>query len=175
LASLLAGFVGRLRRRGECLHQGRFGQQLADQFFRAGLAVHVGHQVGELAACFQQLAQRVDLARDRRRREVIHALEGEVDRHVAFAGERVGHLHRDARLHGLQAFVEIVDVDVEELAVGHRRQRLGGLAGQIGQHAHDEGQLDLFLGAVDFDVVLDLHPRRTIARDEFLATLFAHD
>ena len=34
-----------------------------------------------------------------------------------------------ARLHGLHAGVEVVDVDLEELAVSHRGQRLGRLAG----------------------------------------------
>ena len=49
------------------------------------------------------------------------------------------------------------------------RQRLGRLARQVRHHAHDERQLDLLLRAVDLDVVLDLHARRAVARDEFLA------
>ena len=48
------------------------------------------------------------------------------------------------------------------------------LAGKIRHHAHHERQLDLLLGAVQLDVVLDLHARRTIARDEFLTTLLGH-
>jgi hypothetical protein len=74
-----------------------------------------------------------------------------------------------ARLHGLHARVEVVDVDFEELAVGHRRQRVGGLARQVGQHPHHEGQLDLLLGAVDLDVVFDLDTGGAVAGDELLA------
>ena len=107
-------------------------------------------------------------------REVVHALEGDVDVQVALAGQGVGHLEGDPRLHRLQAVVEVVDVDLQELAVGHRRQRLGGLAGQVRHHAHHEGQLDLLLGAVELDVVLDLDPRRPVAGDELLAALFGH-
>ena len=75
---------------------------------------------------------------------------------------------RGARLQRLHPAVEVVDVDVEELAIGDRRQRLRRLARQIGQHAHHEGQLNLLLRAVQLDVVLDLHARRAIARDELL-------
>ena len=82
-------------------------------------------------------------------------------------GERVRHLEGDARLHRLHAAVEVVDVDLEELAVGDRRQRLGRLAGEVGQHAHHERQLDLLLRAVELDVVLDLHARGAVAGDEF--------
>jgi hypothetical protein len=66
------------------------------------------------------------------------------------------------------------DVDLEELAVGDRRKRVGRLARQVGQHTHHERKLDLLLGAVDLNVVFDLHPRRAIACDELLATLLAH-
>src|SRR5690606_21549337 len=48
--------------------------------------------------------------------------------------------------------------------------QVGGVgAGQVRHHAHHERDLDLLLRAVDLDVVLDLHPRRPVARDEFLA------
>ncbi|MNH27513.1 hypothetical protein D3C79_876280 [compost metagenome] len=77
-------------------------------------------------------------------------------------------------LHGLEARVEVVDVDFQELAFGHRRQRLGRLAREVGHDAHDERQLDLLFGAVELDVILDLHPRRAIARNEFLRTGVRH-
>src|SRR6185437_2522722 len=105
---------------------------------------------------------------DGRRGEVVHALERDVDLHVALAGQRVRHADRDARLHRLHALVEIVDVDVHELAVIDRRQRLFRVAGEVGQHAHHERDLHLLLGAIDFDVVLDLYARGTVAWDEFL-------
>jgi hypothetical protein len=146
-------------------------QQLVDQAFGTGLAVHVGLQVGKLGARLEQPAERLDLAGHGGRREVIDALEGDVDHELALARQRVGHGEGHARLDRLHAFVEVVDVDVEELAVGHRRQCLGGLAGQIGKNTHDERQLDLFLRAVDFHVVFDLHAWRPVAGDEFLAAV----
>jgi len=68
----------------------------------------------------------------------------------------VRHGERHARLHGLHAAVEVVDVDVEELPLVNARQRLGGLARQIGEHAHHERQLDLLLCPVQLHVVFDL-------------------
>ncbi len=127
-----------------------------------------------MGARFEQLVQRVDLARHGGGAEVVHAFKGDVQAQVAFAGQLVGHVERDAWLHGLEARVEVVDIHFEELAIGHGCQRLGGLAGEVRHDAHDEGQLDLFLGAVKLDVVLDLHSRRTVARDEFLRTLLRH-
>src|SRR5690606_24250912 len=106
--------------------------------------------------------------------EVVHALEGDVQAQVTFAGQGVGHVEGHARLHRLEARVEVVDVDLEELAIGHGRQWFGGLAGEIGHHAHDEGQLDLFLGAVEFHVIFDLYPRRAVACDEFLTAGDSH-
>src|ERR1700712_2826650 len=91
---LLSGVVGLLGG-GQAAEQGRIGEYLGHQLLGAGLAVPVGDQVRELLACLEQLVERVDLGRDRRRREVVHALEGDVDRDVAFAGERVGHLEGD--------------------------------------------------------------------------------
>jgi hypothetical protein len=147
----------------------RVAHQAADQFFSATLAVHVGHQIRQLLARFEQLAQSTDLLGDGRRREVVHVLECQVDADVAFACERVGHVECDARLHRLHARVEVVDVDLEELAVGHRGQGIGRLARQVRHHTHHEGQLDLLLGAINLDVVLDLNAWGAIAGDELLA------
>ena len=87
------------------------------QLLGAGLAVHVGDEVGELRARLQQLVERVDLARHGGGREVVHALEGELDVEIALAGQRVGHLEGDARLHRLEALVEVVHVDLDGLAL----------------------------------------------------------
>ena len=53
------------------------------------------------------------------------------------------------------------------------RQRLGGLARRSRHPAQDEGQLTLLFGTVEFEVVLDLHPRRTIA-DSIMTPLIHH-
>jgi hypothetical protein len=122
----------------------------------------------------EQLVERVHLAGDGGRGEIVHALERDVDAQVALPGQCVRHAERDAGLHRLHAFVEVVDVDGEELALVHRRQRLLRIAGKIRHHAHDEWDLNLFLRPIELDVVLDLHARRTIAGDEFLTAWFGH-
>ncbi len=103
-----------------CRSAGSFSA-LAISSSAPALAVHVGQQVRELCARLQQLVQGIDLARHRGRGEVVHALEREVHAQVAFAGQGVRHLEGDPRLHGLHPVVEVVDVDLQHLAVGHRR------------------------------------------------------
>jgi hypothetical protein len=76
----------------------------------------------------KQLVERFDLARDRRGREVIHALEGQIHVQVPLARQGVRDLERHARLHRLHAFVEVVHGHFEELAVRHLRQRLDRVA-----------------------------------------------
>ena len=159
--------------RATCSSAGSFST-LRDQLFGAGLAVHVGDQVRKLRARLEQLVQRIDLAGDRRGREVVHALERDVDRQVALAGQRVRHAERDARLHRLHALVEIVDVDVEELALVDGGSGSFASPRQVGHDAHDERDLHLLLRAVQLDVVFDLHARRAVARDEFLTAGFGH-
>src|SRR5688572_22335406 len=169
---LRGGFF--LFRRRQRLQESRILQQFAHQLLGSALAVHVGDQVGELLSRLQQLAEGIDLARDRRRREVVHALEGQLDAEVPFAGERVRHLEGGTRLHRLHPAVEVVDVDLQELPIGDRRQRLRGLPRQVGEDAHHERQLDLLLGAIQLHVVLDLDARRTVARDELLTASLCH-
>src|SRR5678816_4893041 len=65
----------RLARIGQRLEQRLVLDDLGDQLLGAGLAVHVGDQIGQLLARVEQLLQAVDLLRHRRRREVVHALE----------------------------------------------------------------------------------------------------
>src|SRR5579871_252217 len=97
------------------LQQRRIVQYLRDQFLRSGLAIHVSHEIGQLRARLEQLAERVNLARHGCRREVIHALEREVHAQLALPGQRVGYAEGDPGLHGFHALVEVVDVDREEL------------------------------------------------------------
>src|SRR6266404_9005696 len=49
---------------GERFQQRGIVQDLRDQLFGAGLAVHVGNEIRQLGPRFQQLAERVDLARN---------------------------------------------------------------------------------------------------------------
>src|SRR5688572_6911659 len=57
LIGVCSGLVGRLRRLAEGLQQRGVLQDLRDQLFGAALAVHVGHEVGQLVARFEQLLQ----------------------------------------------------------------------------------------------------------------------
>src|SRR6185437_10086249 len=63
-------------------HELRVGQELLQRIFGRRLAVHVAEQVGELLARLQQLGGRRDLARDRRRREIVHLAELDLDRQL---------------------------------------------------------------------------------------------
>ena len=64
--------------------------------------------------------------------------------------------------------------DIGKLAIGSGRfWHLGGIARQVGQHAHDEGQLDLPLRVIGV-FVGNLHSRWAIALNEFLAGIRAH-
>src|SRR5262249_16760125 len=122
----------------------------------------------------EQFVQRIHLARDGCRAEVIHVLERDVHAQIAFASERIGNLEGHARLDRLQTAVEIIDIDIQKLSIRHRGQGLRRLAGQVREHGHDEWQLDLLLGPVDFHVILDLHARCAIAGDELLTAFFGH-
>src|SRR3954469_5041833 len=180
-ASRLARLVrrrlgGRARGRGQRLEEGRVLQQILHPLLGRRLPVHVGQEVGQLRARLEQLAQRLDLARHRRGREVVHALEGDVDAELRLAGQRVRDAERHPRLHRLHAVVEVVDVDIEHLPLVDGRQLVPvrRLARQVGHDAHDEGQLDLLLRPVDLDVVLDLHARRAVPSDELLTLILRH-
>jgi hypothetical protein len=126
------------------LEQCRIVQDLGDQVFGARLAVHVSDQVRELLARFEQLVQRVDLARNGRGREVVHAFERDVDGHVALAGQRVWHAERDARLHRLHALVEVVDVDSSGTCARRPWQRFLRIAAEIAMTPMTNGTWTFF-------------------------------
>src|SRR5690606_32262394 len=120
--------------------------------------------------------QRLYFAGHRVRQEVVHAVEGQIDVELTFAGQGVIHLERHARLQRLHAFVEVVDVDFQELTLVDGWQIFHRLANQIGHNAHHKRQLKFAFCAVDLYVVLDLHAGSTVACDEFLSTVtHCHD
>ena len=82
--------------------------------------------------------------------------------------------HADARLDRRHAVVEIVHVEFEELAVGDLGLfDAGSVAGEIGHHAHHEGQLDEPLGVVGI-FVGDVDARSAIAANELLSAVGRH-
>src|SRR3984893_2634140 len=81
-------------------HQLRIGQQFAQRLLRRDLAVHVAGQIGELLSRLEQLGKRRHLSRDRRRLEVRHLVEAQIDAHLlrGIVGELVFDPEADAGL-----------------------------------------------------------------------------
>jgi hypothetical protein len=146
---------------------------LLDQVFSLCAPVHIGEEVGELRAGFEKLAQRLHLAGDGFRGEVIHLVEGDIDGEtlpfVVREGVRHGEVH--AGLHVLHELVEVVHIDLAELSLRHRRERLLGLAGQIRHNAHDKWEFDFFLRTVDKEFILNVHAWCPVTLDELGAAL----
>ena len=136
-------------------------QDLLDQAFQFLGAVDLGQQVAEFVAGFQQLAQRLDLLDDVGGIEVVQRAELQLDGHLAaVALQRVFHLQVQARRHPRHDLVEVVAVDLDELAVLQGLQRLGRVAREIAQNADDEGKLLLHDRPLGFHFVSDVHARR---------------
>ena len=152
----------------QCIQQGPVLQHLLDQRFRPGLAIHIGHQIGQLRPRIQQLAQRLNLRRNRRRGEILHALEGDIDSQIAIPRQRIGHRKRSPRLHRLHPRVKIIDVNLKEFAVRNARLRGFGFPRKVRHHPHHKGKLNLLFRSIQLHIIFDLDPRRTVARDEFL-------
>ena len=94
------------------------------------------------------------------RLEVVDVLEVQLDGQLGvLVGQLVLDLHGHPRRRLGQHVVEVVAVDVDELALLERLERLLGLRRQVGHDADDERQFDLLHRAVGFDVVGDLHAR----------------
>src|SRR5262249_55357865 len=72
------------------------------------------------------------------------ALQGALDPE----GEAGGHAGHDV--------VEVVAVDLDELALLEGLERGGGVAGEVAQDADDEGELRLDLGPLGLDLVGDM-------------------
>src|SRR6185295_5146885 len=91
------------------------------------VAVHLGQQGLELQAGLQQLAERLDLPDHLLRLEVLERVELELDRHLGVVvAELVVDPVGQARLHAPHHRVEVVPVDLHELAVPQAGQRLLG-------------------------------------------------
>ena len=171
LAQAVQGSVrtrGGRRAGGQGFQQVGLGQDLFDQGLGPGLAVHIGHQVRQLAARLKQGLEGVDIRGNRLGAEIRHLGECEVNGQIAFARQGVGHGECRARRHRLHTFVEIVHVDLKELAVGDAGLGHLGLARKIGHDAHHKGQLHLLLGPVQFHIILDLNPGGAVAGNELL-------
>src|SRR5947209_4721004 len=89
-----------------------------EQLLQLVVAVHLVDQVGQPVPRLQQLAQGLDLLDDLLRLEVVHVAELQLDVDLrAVPLEGVVRLERQPGLHPRQHLVEVVAVDLHELAV----------------------------------------------------------
>src|SRR5690606_24754850 len=106
------------------------------------------------------------------RAEIVDRLELELDGELAaLVADLVRNAIHGARRHAFHHLVEVVQVDVDELAVLHLRQRLLGLAAEVAHDADDEGQFLLFDGVALLDVVGQLDARRAHLLQALLDTI----
>src|SRR5690606_648025 len=98
--SVLRGLFGRLvrRLRSERLEERLVLQSAGQKILRAGLAVHESDEVRELRARLEKLVEPGHLAGHRGGREIVHALERDVDLELPLARQRVRHGKRGSRL-----------------------------------------------------------------------------
>ncbi len=79
------------------------------------------------------------------------------------------------RRHTLQHAVEVVRIDLDELAILQGRKRFLRLSCQVAQDTHHEGQFLHLDRTANFNVVSDLHPGSPDATEFLLRTLSCHN
>ena len=141
-----------------------FFSTCSSRLFQLLGAIHLAHEVAQLGAGLQQRAQRRDLLRDAGRLEILDRIELEIDGHfAAVLGKLVVDAHLQPRGHPGHDIVEIIPVDLDELAIGQRAERLRRIAGEVAHDADDERKLAQHFGTFGLDLVGDVHPRLTDA------------
>ena len=75
-------------------------------------------------------------------------------------GQLVIHRAGDAWRNGFQDVVEVVPVNLHELAVFQFRQGLLRFSREVGQNSHDQRQFFFLDGSADLNVIRDLYPGR---------------
>ena len=70
--------------------------------------------------------------------------------------------------------IEVVGIDLDELAVLEARQRLFRLAREVAENAHHEGQFLHFDRVADLHVVGDVDARRPNPIELMLCAFFCH-
>src|SRR5262245_8833351 len=159
----------------QLLHGAGVVERILKNLLELVVALQRPAQIGELRPELQQLLEWSDLLRHRFGREVVHALERDVDADLSAALLQLvldGEVH--PRLHVLEDGIEVVGRDLDELPILQPRQRIGRLATEIRQHAHQKRQLFRFDCAARFHVITDVHARRTDALELFLRAFSCH-
>src|SRR5262249_3661106 len=86
-------------------------------------------------------------------------VELQIDCHLtALFGQLVVDPHLQAGIHPRHDIIEIVTVDLDELAISQWTQRRGRIAGKIAHDAYDKWKFALDLSAFGFDFVGNVHP-----------------
>src|SRR5262249_61215873 len=105
----------------------------------------------------------LNLPYHRLRVKIVHALKAEFySEFGVVVGEFIVDLKCQAWLHAFQDRVEILPVNLDELAVSESWQGLIWLAREVGVYAHDEWKLHHLLCLTNLHAVLNLHTRTTI-------------
>src|SRR5580693_3150623 len=150
------------------------GGHVLQQGVEVVVAVELREQVVQALARLEQLAQRLELLHDALGTQILDFPEVELDAELARVLpflELVVDVEGQARSDRAHDLVEVVAVELDELALLERRQRLLGLAREVGQDAHDERQLLHLDRAAELDIVGDLNARRPHAAQLFLGAL----
>src|ERR1700730_16084856 len=140
ISPILLAAVGRSDLAADLLQHVGVADDLLQLLGQLVIAVHLGQQRLQLQTCLPQRAEGLDLPDGLLRFEVLERVELQLDRHLGIVvAELVVDPEREPGLHAPHHRVEVVAIDLHELAVPQARQRLLGLPGQVGEHAEDEG------------------------------------
>src|SRR5918999_2430725 len=148
---------------------------LLQDLFELVVPLQATAEVGELRAQLEQLTQWLHLLSHLVRREVLEALELQLDGDLRpVRVELVLGRELQPRLGALEDGIEVVRVHLDELALLEAGQRLRRVTAQIGQDAHEEGELLHLDRAARFHLVGDTHARRPDALELLLGSLCHH-
>src|SRR5450830_844254 len=128
----------------------RAAQDFGEDVFQPLVPGQLVAQVGQLGARFHQPGQGRHLAHHRLGTEVGHLAELQLHGELAaLLAQMVRHAELGHRRHRAQHLVEIVGVDVDEVAVLERFFGRRRIAAEVADHADDKGQLLVFNGVAN--------------------------
>src|SRR6185437_10986865 len=132
-----------------------------ESLIKGVISIQLCQKVIKVAPRIKQLAKTLDLLNKICWGEVIDTLKFEADRQRALSLiDMVCNRARNSRPNRFEDFVEIIAIDLNELAI-LQCDGIGGCAGQIRKNADDKRQF-LFLNCTAYlDVICDLHSRWT--------------
>jgi hypothetical protein len=110
-------------------------------------------------------------------RKVGHLAELQFDPELAaLLAQHVRHAEAGHRRHAIHHFIEVAGIDVDEVTVLQALLLERRIGAEVAHHADHEGQLLVFDGVADFDVVGHLDARRAYLLQTLLHTaVLGHD